>query len=52
MTASPAKEIKEYNKLGICMRKFANSFGMACGCEKCIEEAMNYFKNYLIEESK
>jgi hypothetical protein len=33
--SNPAEEIKKYNELGICMKDFANSFGMTCGCEKC-----------------
>lgn len=38
-----ANEIKEYNKLSICMRESANAFGMACGCKKCMSEIIKSF---------
>ena len=44
---SPAEEIKEYNKLGICMKNFATNFGMACGCRKCFERLLELTKEEL-----
>ncbi len=44
METSPANEIKEYNKLGICMKSFANYFGMACACNKCMEDLYKFMQ--------
>ncbi len=45
MKTNPANEIKEYNDLGICMKDFANRFGMACGCNKCYKEVLDFIEN-------
>lgn len=46
--ANIANEITEYNKLGICMKSTAESFGMACGCKECLSNCLKWIEKELV----